>query len=41
MLDIMKIKLDYFCLADVERYEFVGLDVVYLFYSMFARMSEF
>jgi len=37
----MKIKLDYFCLADVERYEFVGLDVVYLFYSMFARMSEF
>lgn len=33
MVDIMKIDLENFRLADVERYEFVGLDVAYLFYS--------
>ncbi|XP_013452469.2 uncharacterized protein [Medicago truncatula] len=41
MVDIMKIDLENFCLADVERYEFVGLDVAYLFYSWFGRTSGF
>jgi len=41
MVDIMKIDLENFCLADVERYEFVGIDVAYLFYSLFARTSGF
>lgn len=41
MVDIMKIDLENICVADVERYEFVGLDVAYMFYSWFASMSGF
>lgn len=33
MVDILKIDIENFCLDDVERYEFVGLEVAYMFYS--------
>ncbi|PNX89196.1 FAR1 DNA-binding domain protein, partial [Trifolium pratense] len=41
MADIMKIDLNNFRVADVRKYEFVGLDVAYMFYCWFAKTSGF
>jgi hypothetical protein len=41
MADIMKIDLQNFRVADVRKYEFVGLDVAYMFYCWFAKFSGF
>jgi hypothetical protein len=41
MGDIMKFDMEKFCIDDVGRYDFASLDVAYLFYCWFARMSGF
>jgi len=41
MGDIMKFDMEKFCVDDVGRYDFVSLDVAYMFYCWFARMSGF
>ncbi|WJX46283.1 hypothetical protein P8452_33102 [Trifolium repens] len=41
MVDIMKIELHNFCVADIRKYEFVGLDVAYMFYCWFAKLCGF
>jgi hypothetical protein len=41
MVDIMKIDLHNFRVADIRKYEFVGLDVAYMFYFWFAKLCGF
>jgi hypothetical protein len=41
MGDILKIDIGNFCLSELRRYEFVGLDVAYMFYCWFARTIGF
>jgi hypothetical protein len=41
MGDILKIDIGNFCLSELRRYEFVGLDVAYMFYCWFARTTGF
>ncbi|WJX09490.1 hypothetical protein P8452_00319 [Trifolium repens] len=41
MTDIQKLVADNFRLADITKYEFVSLDVAYMFYCWFAKMSGF
>jgi hypothetical protein len=41
MSDILKIDIENFCLSDLRRYEFVTLDVAYMFYCWFARTTGF
>ncbi|KAK2400955.1 hypothetical protein QL285_050598 [Trifolium repens] len=41
MTDIQKLAADNFHLADISKYQFVSLDVAYMFYCWFAKMSGF
>ncbi|KAK2368490.1 hypothetical protein QL285_081680 [Trifolium repens] len=41
MTDIKKLAADNFPIADITKYEFVSLDVAYMFYCWYAKMSGF